>query len=370
MLETIDEIRYKYSPPSKIITILDHTALLTFHTERKHQLYGGYSSHYPIQYVSFSNDGSYIFTCVDRSVYLFNPFRVAPMKKNYECQREQLPYALCLQRYTDGYTHPITSISTDLASQTLIASSHKALVVTDILTQKLYKRFLGHDGTISCTSCFTHPIYLSGSTDTTVRIWDGRSWSNNPIMILNDATDSISTVLINDHEIISSSIDGCLRTYDLRINKIRKHTFHPVSKTSIIDVSYTKDNLCILVSCLDGTMHLIERDNLYDDNNDTEESLIKTYPCHESRTTGNYLIQTSISANDDYIVCGSESSAVFIHDFESGKMVKTLHAGGLKDTCKPVCCVKCHPWNDQIVATGCYNGTALLWGDRETIPYE
>lgn len=37
-----------------------------------------------------------------------------------------------------------------------------------------------------------------------------------PIQVLEDAKDSITSVQIKNHEIITGSVDGRLRTYDLR----------------------------------------------------------------------------------------------------------------------------------------------------------
>ena len=86
-----------------------------------------------------------------------------------------------------------------------------------------------------------------GSFDTTVRIWDtklalslslsfsfltnpplhNRVRSNNklPIQILDDARDSITSLLIRDSTITTGCVDGYLRTYDLRMGMITKDFF-------------------------------------------------------------------------------------------------------------------------------------------------
>lgn len=56
-----------------------------------------------------------------------------------------------------------------------------------------------------------------GSYDGTVRLWDLKSQSHKPLMVLSEAQDSISSVLVKDHQIIAGSIDGKVRVYDIRM---------------------------------------------------------------------------------------------------------------------------------------------------------
>ena len=46
-------------------------------------------------------------------------------------------------------------------------------------------------------------VLVSGSYDATVRCWDTRSKSKEPIQILNDAKDSVPSVQISDHTILT-----------------------------------------------------------------------------------------------------------------------------------------------------------------------
>lgn len=51
--------------------------------------------------------------------------------------------------------------------------------------------------------------------------WDGRSKTQEAVQILNDAKDSISSVRVTNHEILSASFDGKIRIYDIRIGELR-----------------------------------------------------------------------------------------------------------------------------------------------------
>ena len=55
-----------------------------------------------------------------------------------------------------------------------------------------------------------------GSFDATVRIWDAKSQNMKPIQVLGDAKDSVTSVVVQGHDIITGSVDGRLRCYDLR----------------------------------------------------------------------------------------------------------------------------------------------------------
>ena len=46
-------------------------------------------------------------------------------------------------------------------------------------------------------------VIISGSYDATVRCWDCRSRSLEPIQILDDAKDSVSSLAVSQHEILS-----------------------------------------------------------------------------------------------------------------------------------------------------------------------
>ena len=64
-----------------------------------------------------------------------------------------------------------------------------------------------------------------GSYDASVRIWDLRSQQRMPIQILTEAKDSITSLSINGVHIVSGSVDGQVRWYDLRQGELRSDTF-------------------------------------------------------------------------------------------------------------------------------------------------
>lgn len=63
-------------------------------------------------------------------------------------------------------------------------------------------------------------MIISGSRDNSVMCWDGRSKAQEAVQCLNDAKDSISSLRVSDHEILSASFDGKVRTYDIRVGEL------------------------------------------------------------------------------------------------------------------------------------------------------
>ena len=150
------------------------------------------------------------------------------------------PPALPIQTYFNGITHPVSALDTvtspSAPTQLLLAATEKTLVVSDLVTNQVLRRFQGHSARInSVVANDDGECYLSASYDATVCIWDGRARSaTKPIQILKDAKDSVTSVQVVQEKgddstsnkknfiacsealIRTSSVDGVVRTYDLR----------------------------------------------------------------------------------------------------------------------------------------------------------
>lgn len=97
----------------------------------------------------------------------------------------------------------------------------------------------------------------SASFDATIRLWDLRSGSFQPIQIIEDCKDSVMSVQVVDAEIIAGCADGKLRTYDIRMGDLKEDFIgHPITSAKL-----SKDKNCILVSSLDSTMRLMDKSN-------------------------------------------------------------------------------------------------------------
>lgn len=312
----------------------------------------------PIRDVIFSCDGNYCLTAGhDRTVRLWNPNRLDPaqMTESIPCAYtmsssiRQVPQALPISVYRDGHTHPVSSIAIDHGSTTIVSASEKTLVVTDVITQALKRRLHGHEGRINSVASSSCPsLYASGSYDGTVRIWDGRSNNPSPVQILTQAKDSVSSIkILEDDEvsIVAASVDGVVRTYDIRMSKMVVDEFGDEAVTC---VAISKDTLLAAVSCLGGNIHILER---------SSGSILDTL--RGGRSTGRYALRCEFNATDDYICCGSENGDAVLYNVNSGQIVQTLTGFHTRTTSA----IACHPFRDHmsVIITGSYDGNALVW---------
>ena len=59
-----------------------------------------------------------------------------------------------------------------------------------------------------------------GSFDATVRLWDCKSQSAKPIQVFEESKDSVSSLHVVGHEIVTGCVDGRMRLYDLRMGMV------------------------------------------------------------------------------------------------------------------------------------------------------
>ena len=59
-----------------------------------------------------------------------------------------------------------------------------------------------------------------GSFDATVRLWDCKSQAARPIQVFEESRDSVSSLHVVGHEIVTGCVDGRMRLYDLRMGMV------------------------------------------------------------------------------------------------------------------------------------------------------
>ena len=97
----------------------------------------------------------------------------------------------------------------------------KQVFLWDVATAKTLRRFVGHIARINCAQFnFDASVLVTGSFDATVRLWDCKSSAGKPIMQWNEAKDSVASLWVGDGEVVTGSVDGRMRRYDLRMGQI------------------------------------------------------------------------------------------------------------------------------------------------------
>ncbi|KAK3091435.1 hypothetical protein FSP39_019863 [Pinctada imbricata] len=209
----------------------------------------------------------------------------------------------------------------------------KTVVLFDVATGKSLRKYRGHAGVVNCIKFNEEStVILSGSTDNTVRIWDCKSRKLDPVQVMDEAKDSVTSIQVSDHEILTGSADGCIRRYDLRTGKMIKDCIG----NSVSSVTFTRDGQCVLVSTLDDSIKLMDKDT---------GEMLNEFTGHKNRS---YKIDSCLNSNDTHVISGSENGQVYIWDLLEAKVVEKLQHNKMR----AVHSLSYHP-EDTCLLTAC-----------------
>uniref|UniRef100_A0A0N5A2J6 WD repeat domain-containing protein 83 n=1 Tax=Parastrongyloides trichosuri TaxID=131310 RepID=A0A0N5A2J6_PARTI len=277
-----------------------------------------------VRAVRFNSDGKYALTAgSDKTIKLWNPFK-----------------GLHLSTYSGDYGEILDVCSSRDNSTILSGGVSKNLLLHDVETKRNIGRWLGHMAKINSVAFNDEgTVPFSASQDGTVRCYDLRSKSKNPIQIFNEANDAILCITVNNHEIATGSADGKLRLYDIRKGQMFTDDFgHPVSS-----ISFSPDNQCLLVSVLNSNAILLDKINggalLYFDTHKNAE----------------YKLESCIMASGIEVVTCSEDGYLYIYNMLNGHVLnKCDHKPNLY-----IHSLASHPKDSKILsATG---DTIFVW---------
>jgi len=286
----------------------------------QHTLEGHASS---VLSVSWTKNGRYLLSASqDKSLRLWNPHSGVHVKT---------------------YKGPHNSEVCDVAiaednSKFVSCGGDKQFFLWDVTTAQVIRKFVGHDRKVNAV-CYgpNEEVVLSASHDKTVRIWDLKTRSRAPIQVLSDATDSMLCVLVAGDEIITGSVDGGLRRYDVRKGQcIIDQLLQPIGS-----ISLSNDRQCILVSTLDDSIRLLERET---------GNQLALYKGH---TNKRFKVQSSLDPTDSYVVSGSEDNRVFFWDLVEGSIL-----GSFKEHDGPVLCTA---FCESTMVTAATDGMIKVW---------
>ncbi|CRL01277.1 CLUMA_CG014299, isoform B [Clunio marinus] len=268
-----------------------------------------------VRAVRYNVDGNYCLTCgSDRKIKLFNP-------KN----------GLMIKTYAGHGDEVNDAVGSCDSGFILSGSADKSIIYWDVSTGLPVRRLRTHAGAVSCVKFNEDSsVAISGSRDNTVQCFDIRTRALEPIQTLKEAKDCITGLIVTEHKIISSSLDGCIRHYDLRAGEL---TCDKVGEP-ITAVTMTSDEQCVLASCQDGVIRLIDIDG---------GEALSEYRGHLPK---DYKIECGLLKNDSHIISGSSFGCVIIWDFLEAKQVNTLRInkdGGVIQS------LNCHPTNEDIL---------------------
>ena len=276
--------------------------------------------------VKFSIDGNHVLSgSQDKTVKLWNPSK-GLLIKSYEV-----------------HTQPVLdiAISQDNAKFASVGLD-KYVFLIDSIKGSTLRRFYGHQDRVNAVSFNPQEtVLVSGSYDCSVRIWDLKSQSLEPIQILKEAKDSITKVHVLDDKIIAACVDGSVRKYDLRMGTMITDYFD----FTINSLDISPDEKFMLVSGLDNSIKLFENEN---------SEIVKVFK--GLHTSQNYTLTVKYSLDLTNVITSSENGDIAIYDILDSNKNRVL-----KGHDKPSCGLDIHPTSNNILASCGFDGKVIIW---------
>ncbi|KAJ9577601.1 hypothetical protein L9F63_005788 [Diploptera punctata] len=281
-----------------------------------------------VRSVRFNVDGSYCLTCgADKKIKLWNPYK-----------------ALHLKTYSGHGNEVLNACSSCDNSHIVSCGRDKLVIMWDVSSGAPLRRLRGHSGQVTCIRFNEEStIAISGSHDNTVMCWDVRSRNNTPIQVMRDAKDSITSLEVAGHEILTGSVDRKVRRYDIRMNKL----FSDFIGEAVTCVSLTRDSQCVLVSSADNMVRLLDKES---------GELLGEYSGH---STDDYCVESCVDNKDHYVLSGSIDGNIWCWDLVQGNVVTKLP----HDKGHVVNSVSSHPSQLCLLSAG--HASIKLWGIPE-----
>lgn len=308
----------------------------------------------PINALTFSAiGGTYILTgSSDRQIHLS---RTEPTTKGTNTAP--------IQKYT-AHSYAVLDLTCSSDNQTFASvGGDRSVFLWDVQAATTIRRFgnnssQGHTAGVNCITYAgqDESVLISGSSDRSVRLWDCKSKNANPIMVLEEAKDSVSSVAVprTGYEIIAASVDGRVRSYDIRMGNCTVDTM-PAAVTS---VEVTRDGQALLVSALDGRIRMLDR---------KDGTLLQSFGGggKDEYVNKDLRVKSCFGLGEAIVLAGSETNGrVRAWDVVSGDMIGEVDAG---ESGKVVSVVA---WrnngksgkDDGVWASGGTDGKVNVWG--------
>ncbi|CAK5265796.1 unnamed protein product [Mycena citricolor] len=239
----------------------------------------------------------------------------------------------------------------------------RSVFLWDVATASTLRRIPGHMGKIHAVEFNDDASVLaSGSFDSTVRLWDlkyilfrlnssalthPRAQNRQPIQILDEAQDAIQTLYVGSTYIVSGSLDGHVRTYDLRMGELRSDCLgHPV--TSVVP---TQDSQTMLVTTLDSHIRLMDV---------STGKMLNDFTSHANEA---YRCRACFGHGEASVICGDEKGAVWAWDLLDAKPLQPNPPPRVHD--KVITWTEHHPVMKNEMFTASADGTVKVWRQVE-----
>ncbi|WFD31358.1 hypothetical protein MSPP1_002393 [Malassezia sp. CBS 17886] len=250
----------------------------------------------------YNRGGRYLLTGGgDQQVRLWNAHADAPPELDAKGRSP------CIQQYT-GHSYEVLCL--DVAPDNARFASggpDRAVLVWDVASGQTLRRLNAHSGRTQDVRFIgardDGSVLLAGGSDTVLRAYDLRaSGAWRPIFEAHEARDAILAIAASTSCIHTASVDGVLRTYDIRKGQLRADVIdQPISA-----ITPTRDGAAILASTLDSTHRLLD---LHDG---TE---LQRFRGHVQTS---FRCHAALAADEAQVLAGDEDGRVLAWDVVSG----------------------------------------------------
>ncbi|KAJ1449573.1 WD40-repeat-containing domain protein [Pelagophyceae sp. CCMP2097] len=287
--------------------------------------------------VRYTANGAHCVSCgADRTVKLWNPDREAPSTGG-----------LLIKTYAGGHSKEVACVAVSQDSARIASGGGDTVsVIWDVSTGQVVRKLEGHTGRVNGISFAAphHALAITASYDKTAKLWDLRSQGTRALQTITDFRDSVTAVgLVGAHTIIASSVDGCVRQFDIRKGEVRADDF----KVPVTSVCVSHDGLCAAASCLDNSVRLVELKT---------GAQLNSYASHAHVA---YSLEACFSHDDAYVVSGSEDGRVVAWKLVEADVAFELGHAHKKATAS----LSWHPTLPKVLVAS-FDGSVSLWATK------
>ncbi|KAB8303634.1 hypothetical protein EYC80_005030 [Monilinia laxa] len=248
----------------------------------------------PVHALTYSSSPStYILTgSADRNIRLYNPSRPAASSQPALPHQPIKPTQL-IQTYS-AHGYEVLSIAVASTNATFAScGGDRSVFLWDVQTAKTIRKFGGNNGHTSRVNSVVfggneESVLVSGGFDRSVRIWDIRAGNMKPVMVMEDAKDSVSVVLAGK---------GGDEGYGVGSGKLAGTLETDVIGGSVTSLMRTRDGRGVLVGSLDGCIRLMDREG---------GSCLKTYK-DEGFKNEEFRVRSCFGGNEKWVLSGNEN---------------------------------------------------------------
>ena len=274
-------------------------------------------------------------------------------------------------------------ISND-SSKIISCSTSKAIVLWDVLKGQTICKFYGHFGDINAVSfAAQEQVIVSAGYDGSVKFWDLKqklnmhrinlSESNNDsgnntnpqqdkrndysglIADYNSYSDTVTSLIVKDHNVFAGCLDGTILNIDIRQGLITKDKIYPSegkeqAKCGVVSIDLLKDNKTLLVSLQNDEIKLY---------NSVQGNVLNSYYGHQipaDTIVGGY-IDVKSSKDNSFFISGSADGNLYLWNMLDQRHQRKIPAALTGAVCNSV---DVHHGTGQILSAGT-DGVVKIW---------